>query len=51
MGCPIIGDELYGNKEEDNILHLHSYHINFKHPISEKIVDIITYPIWYKDMI
>ena len=51
MGYPIIGDELYGNKEEDNILHLHSYHINFKHPISGKIVDIITYPIWYKDMI
>ena len=22
-----------------------------EHPITEKLVDIITYPIWYKDMI
>ena len=51
MGYPIIGDELYGKKEEDNILHLHSYHINFTHPIIEKVIDIKTYPIWYKDMI
>lgn len=51
MGYPIIGDELYGEKEEDNILHLHSYHIKFIHPITEKTIDIKTYPIWYKDMI
>lgn len=47
IGFPIIGDELYGTKEEDNILHLHSYHIEFIHPVTQKLIDITTYPKWF----
>lgn len=48
LGYPIIGDELYGLKEEDNILHLHSYHIEFIHPVTNQLINISTYPKWYK---
>lgn len=48
LGYPIIGDELYGSKEEDNILHLHSYHIEFIHPVTNQLINISTYPKWYK---
>ncbi len=48
MGYPIIGDELYGTKEEDNILHLHSYHVSFIHPVTNELVDLKTYPSWHK---
>lgn len=53
MGFPILGDELYGNKAIDNILHLHSFHTKFIHPITEKEIDITIYPKWYnkQDMI
>lgn len=47
IGFPIIGDELYGTKEEDNILHLHSYHIEFIHPVTHQLIDISTYPKWF----
>ncbi len=46
IGYPIIGDELYGTKEVDNILHLHSFHIKFIHPVTDQIVEIIKYPKW-----
>lgn len=48
LGYPIIGDELYGLKEEDNILHLHSYHVEFIHPVTNQLINISTYPKWYK---
>ncbi|MBS5851994.1 MAG: RluA family pseudouridine synthase [Staphylococcus sp.] len=44
---PIIGDELYGNKTNDNILHLHSYYLEFEHPVNKKIVKIISTPKWF----
>lgn len=44
---PIIGDELYGNKTNDNILHLHSYYLEFEHPVNKKIVKIILTPKWF----
>ena len=41
IGHPLIGDFLYGSKS--NLINrqaLHSYHISFIHPISNKIMDI-----------
>ncbi len=46
IGFPIIGDELYGKKEDDNILHLHSYYICFNHPILKKEIILDNMPIW-----
>ena len=38
LGCPILGDELYGKKADR--LYLHAEYIEFRHPISEKILRI-----------
>ncbi len=46
--APIVGDILYGEKTEDEILHLHSYHLEFEHPITHKYIVLETYPTWYK---
>lgn len=46
LGYPIIGDELYGKKSEDGILHLHSTELTFKHPITKEIKTIINLPKW-----
>lgn len=47
MGYPIIGDELYGEATTDRILHLHSYYLEFIHPITKKEVVIESYPDWF----
>lgn len=46
--APIVGDILYGEKTDDEILHLHSYHLEFEHPITHKYIVLETYPDWYK---
>jgi pseudouridine synthase, rluA family len=51
LGYPIIGDELYGKKEEDGILHLHSYHTRFIHPITNQEIRITNLPLWAKKRI
>ncbi|MEY8687149.1 pseudouridine synthase [Bacteroides sp. AN502(2024)] len=38
LGCPILGDELYGRKADR--LYLHAEYIEFRHPISGKILRI-----------
>ena len=38
LGCPILGDELYGKKADR--LYLHAEYIEFRHPISGKILCI-----------
>lgn len=38
LGCPILGDELYGKKA--NRLYLHAEYIEFRHPINGKILCI-----------
>ena len=38
LGCPILGDELYGKKADR--LYLHAEYIEFRHPISGKILRI-----------
>lgn len=41
IGHPLIGDSLYGSKSDlINRQALHSYHISFIHPISNKVIDI-----------
>lgn len=38
---PLLGDELYGgNKKMIDRCALHSYHINFIHPITKEIIDV-----------
>jgi tRNA pseudouridine32 synthase/23S rRNA pseudouridine746 synthase len=37
LGCPIIGDMLYGG-EDSHRLHLHAYEIKFRHPSDGKSV-------------
>lgn len=34
LACPIVGDSLYGNKEEGQRLMLHATHLSFCHPIT-----------------
>ena len=42
MGLPIIGDSLYGNKKDGERLMLHSFFIEFHHPVSGKKITIET---------
>lgn len=47
MGHPIIGDELYGEKTEDGILHLHSSYLEFTHPINHNRIVLESKPKWH----
>lgn len=49
--APIVGDLLYGEPTEDNILHLHSYHLEFVHPLTKEKLVFETYPKWYNKKI
>lgn len=42
---PIIGDKLYGNSLDNN-LRLHSYMLEFIHPIKKEKITITSYPAW-----
>lgn len=46
--APIVGDMLYGKETLDGILHLHSYYLEFVHPITKEKLLFTTYPSWYK---
>lgn len=46
IGSSIIGDELYGEKSSDGILHLHSYNTSFVHPITKVRLEFQTLPKW-----
>lgn len=48
IGYPIIGDELYGKSSNDGILHLHSYYVEFIHPITHQKIEIESIPLWLK---
>ncbi len=39
VGCPILGDELYGGKSFGRIM-LHAQSLEFPHPVSQKIIRI-----------
>ncbi len=47
--APIVGDMLYGKETEDGILHLHSYYLEFIHPVTKEKLIFTTYPTWYKN--
>lgn len=47
--APIVGDMLYGEETEDGILHLHSYYLEFIHPITKETLSFTTYPSWYEN--
>ena len=40
LGFPIVGDSLYGNKNEEGILHLHSYFLDFIHPVTNNNISL-----------
>lgn len=46
MGHPIVGDELYGTKTDDGILHLHSCYLEFNHPITGEKIVLKSKPNW-----
>lgn len=49
LGCPIVGDELYGEKSEDGILHLHSSYLSFVHPVTQERLTFTSFPDWYQN--
>ena len=47
-GCPLYGDQLYG-KEDRKQIALFAYHLKFKHPVKDEIMDFTLMPkggIW-----
>lgn len=48
LGHPIIGDQLYNDKSSiTSDIHLHSYKVEFIHPITKKLIVITNYPNWF----
>ena len=41
---PLVGDELYGTKDE--CLKLHCFSLTFKHPWKNENIEIVDYPSW-----
>ena len=42
LGCPISGDELYGNPDSASRLCLHASRLVFRHPVSYKEIEIVS---------
>lgn len=42
LGCPISGDELYGNPDSASRLCLHAARLVFRHPVSDKEIEIVS---------
>lgn len=42
LGCPISGDELYGNPDSAPRLCLHASRLVFRHPVSDKEIEIVS---------
>lgn len=42
LGCPISGDELYGNPDSAPRLCLHASRLVFRHPVSDKEMEIVS---------
>ena len=42
LGCPISGDELYGNPDSAPRLCLHAARLVFRHPVSDKEIEIVS---------
>lgn len=46
LGCPIVGDRLYGKSEPDGRLFLHASYLSFNHPDNDKRVSFEISP-WF----
>ena len=46
IGCPLLGDFLYGQEEPDVIgrTALHSWHLSFLHPVTGEKLEFTTQP-------
>ena len=44
LGCPIVGDFLYGNAEDGDMLHLHAAYLRFCHPATEEEMAFCSVP-------
>lgn len=44
LNHPLIGDELYGKKED--YLRLHCFSLMFKHPWTNEKIEVVNYPKW-----
>lgn len=44
LNHPLIGDELYGRKED--FLRLHCFSLKFNHPWTNKKIEVVNYPKW-----
>lgn len=42
LGCPISGDELYGNPDSASRLCLHASRLIFRHPVLDKEIEIVS---------
>ncbi len=40
LGCPIVGDDLYGNAKSDEQLHLHAHEVRLMHPLTGKRIEL-----------
>lgn len=41
-GHPIVGDQKYGSKIERKLIHLHSFKVGFKHPVTKEMLSFET---------
>jgi tRNA pseudouridine32 synthase/23S rRNA pseudouridine746 synthase len=46
LGCPVLGDRLYGNGKPGEPLFLHSCYLSFRHPDNDKILCFDS-PPWF----
>lgn len=50
IGHPLVGDSLYGAKEEKTIC-LHAYYLSFLHPVTKEKLEFVEYPIWKDEVL
>jgi 23S rRNA pseudouridine1911/1915/1917 synthase len=44
IGCPVVGDNMYGSKQPDLPLQLHAAYLKFMHPVSGEVVEVYAEP-------
>lgn len=49
LNHPIVGDDLYSETAKKD-LHLHSYYLEFVHPVTKELIILKTYPKWINDL-
>ena len=46
QGHPLAGDGKYGSRDNHCTIALHSYQLTFKHPVSNRMLYLTSYPQW-----